>query len=164
VDLVRAVDVDMASKYGKYTIQEARNLNISSAYNDNLKMQALQALNIRESKYGDYKVDFLDRSLILGEGYSDKFLISETGDFKELKVDGKYIKLEMILDRELSYRFKADVRYPNFNINEEAMNVKVKIQEGAEMHMEAVRGKETEGMTSFLVNGYDMAITLTENL
>ncbi len=164
VDLVRAVDVDIASKYGKYTIQEARNLTISSAYNDNLKMEALQALKIRESKYGDYRVGFLERSLILEEGYSDKFLISETGDFKELKVDGKYIDLEMTLDKELSYRFKADVRYPKFHINEEAMNVKVKIEEGAEIHMDAVRGKETEGMTSFLVNGYDMAITLTENL
>ena len=28
--------------------------------------------------------------------------------------------------------------------------------------MEAIKGTESEGMPSFFVNGYDMAITLTE--
>lgn len=164
VDLDRAGDVELASKYGKYTIQEVRNLNISSAYNDNLKMQTLQAMDIRESKYGTYRVDFLDRSLILEDGYSDKFLIGETGDFKELKLDGKYIDLEMTLDRELSYRFEADVNYPSFNINEESMNVTSRIKEGSNLQMKAVRGRESDQMAAFFVHGYEIALTLSEKL
>jgi hypothetical protein len=164
VDLVSAEDVELKSKYGKYTLEGARNLNITSAYNDNYKIGSLHALNVSESKYGVYKVNHLESSLWLKEGYSDKFFVSETGDFKEVKVDGKYVVLEMALDKELSYRFKANVKYPKFEIDEDAMNVRIKIKEGSDLQMEAVKGEESEGMPAFFVNGYEMAITLTDNL
>jgi len=164
VSLVSAEDVELSSKYGKYTIEGARNLNISSGYNDNYRIGTLQSLNISESKYGDYKVDHLESSLLLKDGYSDKFFVKETGDFKEVKVDGQYIDLDMTLDKDLSYRFKANVKYPKFEINEGAMNVRVKIKEGSDLQMEAIKGKESEGMPAFFINGYEMAITLRENL
>ena len=71
-----------------------------------------------------------------------------------MKVNGKYIVVEMALDKDYSYRFKADVKYPKFDINEEAMNVRVKIKESSELEMEAIKGTESEGMPSFFVNGY----------
>jgi len=164
VNLVSAQDMELSSKYGKYTIEGARNLNISTAYSDNYKIGTLHSLNISESKYSDYKMDHLESSLLLRDGYSDKFFVTKTGDFKEVRVDGKYIDLEIALDKELSYRFNANVKYPKFDINEEAMNVRIKIKEGSDLQMEAVKGKESEGMPGFFVNGYEMAITLRENL
>jgi hypothetical protein len=164
VNLVSAQDVELTSKYGKYAIEGARNLNITTSYNDNYKMGTLHSLNISESKYGVFKVNHLKSSLLLKDGYSDKFFVTETGDFKDLKVDGKYIVLEMALDKDLSYRFKANVNYPKFEINEEAMNVRIKIKEGSDLQMEAIKGQESEGMPAFFVNGYEIAITLTDNL
>lgn len=164
VNLISAEDIELKSKYGKYDIEGARNLNISTAYSDNFKIGSLHSLNINESKYGAYKVNHLESSLLLKDGYSDKFFVTKTGDFKGAKVNGKYIDVEMALDKNLSYRFKANVKYPKFEINEEAMNVRVKIKEGSELQMEAIRGDESEGMPAFFVNGYEMAITLTENL
>jgi len=70
--------------------------------------------------------------------------------------------LKMVLDKDLDFRFKADVKYPKFEIDEESMDVKRKIKEGSELKMEAIKGSETEGMPSFFVNGYEMAVTLTE--
>lgn len=164
INLVSAQDVELKSKYGKYSIEGARNLNISTAYSDHFKMGTLHSVNISESKYGDYKVDHLESSLLLRDGYSDKIFVTKTGDFREVKVDGKYIDLEIALDKELSYRFKANVKYPKFDINEEAMNVRIKIKEGSDLQMEAVKGVESEGMPAFFVNGYEMAITLTDQL
>ena len=164
VNLISAEDIELKSKYGKYDIEGARNLNISTAYSDNFKIGSLHSLNINESKYCVYKVNHLESSLLLKDGYSDKFFVTKTGDFKGAKVNGKYIDVEMALDKNLSYRFKANVKYPKFEINEEAMNVRVKIKEGSELQMEAIRGDESEGMPAFFVNGYEMAITLTENL
>lgn len=164
VNLVSARDVDLKSKYGKYAIEGMRNLNITSSYNDGFKIASLNSLNINESKYSVYKVNHLESSLLLKDGYSDKLFVTKTGDFKEVKVTGKYIVVEMALDKALSYRFKADVKYPKFDINEEAMNVRIKIKEGSDLQMEAVKGEESEGMPAFFVNGYEMAITLSENL
>ncbi len=157
-------DIDLKSKYGKYEIGAARNLNIISAYNDSYKIGKLNALNITESKYGVYKIDHLESSFILAEGYSDKFYISGTGAFKGMKLKGKYIVVEMALDKDLNYRFEANVKYPKFKINEEAMDVRIKIKEGSDLQMEAIKGAKSEGMPAFFVNGYEMAVTLTENL
>lgn len=157
-------DIDLQSKYGKYEIGEARNLNIISAYNDSYKIGKLNALNVTESKYGVYKIDHLESSFVLAEGYSDKFYVSGTGAFKGMKLNGKYIQLEMALDKDLNYSFQANVKYPKFDINEEAMDVKIKIREGSDLQMEAIKGAKSEGMPSFFVNGYEMAVTLTEHL
>jgi len=70
----------------------------------------------------------------------------------------------MALDKELSFSFKADVKYGKFNINEEAMDVRRKIKEGSSLEMEAVKGKLSDGMSAIFVNGYEMSLTLTEQL
>ena len=163
VDLVSARDVELNSKYGKYTLEGAHNLNIASGYSDNFKIGTLHALNVIESKYGVYKLNRLESSVLLKDGYSDKIYVYETGNFKEVKIEGKYIVLEVGLDKDLSYSFNAKVKYPKFAINEEAMNVRVKIKDGSDLQMEAIKGDESEGMPAFFVNGYEMAVTLTEN-
>lgn len=164
VIITSAEDIDLNSKYGKYEIGVARKLIITSAYNDSYKIDKLDALNITQSKYGVYKIDHLESSFILKDGYSDKFYVADTGNLKGVKLSGKYILLEMALEKDLNYSFKAEVKYPKFEINEEAMNVQIKIKEGSDLKMEAVKGLKSEGMPAFFVNGYEMAVTLTEKL
>jgi len=162
INIKRVADVVLKSKYGTYEFKEARNLNIATAYNDKFIIDSLGTLNITDSKYCVYKIDHLEKSLFLKEGYSDKLFVTKTGSLKEVKVNGKYVVLEMALDKDFSYRFKANVKYSKFDIDEESMNVKKKIKESSKLEMEAVKGPESEGMPSFFVNGYDMAVTLTE--
>jgi hypothetical protein len=162
VSISSAEELDLNSKYGKYELAGARTLKITSAYNDNFKIERLGALDINESKYCVYKIDYLERSVQLEEGYSDKFVILQTGALKEVKLNGKYVDVEMGLDKDLNYRLMANVKYAKFDINEESMDVKKMIKDGSEMEMEAVRGVEKEGMPSFFVNGYEMSLTLTE--
>ena len=162
VKISRIEDVELKSKYGSFTFEEVRNLSISSAYTDKFDMESVKTLNVTDSKYGVYKVGHLENSLLLKEGYSDKLNITNTGALKEVKVNGKYIVLEMALDTDFAFRFKADVKYPKFDIPEEYMKTTIKIKEGSELQMEAVKGTVSEGMPSFFVNGYDMAVTLTE--
>ncbi len=81
-----------------------------------------------------------------------------------MNINGKYIDLEMALNKDLNYRFKANVKYPKFDIMEESMDVSRKIKEGSELEMEAIKGVKSEGMPAFFVNGYEMNITLTQDL
>jgi len=162
VKITRVEDVELKSKYGSYEFEIARNMNVSSAYTDKFDINSLRSLNVTDSKYGVYKIEHLENSLLLNEGYSDKLFIEGSGNLKGVKVNGKYVVLEMALDKEFSYRFEANVKYPKFDIPEEYMKTTIKIKEGSELKMEAVKGPESEGMPSFFVNGYDMAVTLTE--
>lgn len=163
VTLERAKDTELKSKYGKYEIQEADNLNLTSSYSDKFEIRYLKTLNITESKYGTYQVDQLTGSLYLGDGYSDKFTISKTHPaFNGIKINGKYVDAKLTLYKDLQFRFRANVKYPKFDIDEEAMNVRIKIKESSQLEMEAIKGTETEGMPEFEINGYDMALTFTE--
>jgi hypothetical protein len=162
VNISKADEVDLTSKYGKYEMNRINKLNISTAYNDNFKIEELDHLGINESKYSVFKLAHLERSLLLKDGYSDKFQIEQTGDLEEVKVNGKYVDLQMAIGKSLNYRFKASVKYGKLDINEEAMNVTKKIQDGSQLEMEAIKGTEKDRMLTFFVNGYDMAVTLTE--
>jgi hypothetical protein len=156
-------DIDLKSKYGKFEIGKAKNLNITSAYDDNYRIESLKTLNITESKYGTYKIGELTSSLVVDDGYTDKFIVSKTDPgYDGMKVDGKYLNIQIAIEDDLQFRFKANVKYPKFDINEEAMNVKIKIKESSQLEMEAIKGVEKEGMPSFIVNGYEVALAFTE--
>lgn len=163
VNITRLGDLDISmSKYGKYRIGLARKLNISSTYNDKFEIDSLGTLNVSESKYGVYKVGRLEQSLVLKDGYSDKLFILSSGDFQGMKVNGKYIDVEMALDTHLSFRFNANVKYGKFDINEDSMLVRRKIKDGSVLEMEAIKGVEAEEMPAFVVNGYEMKVTLSD--
>jgi hypothetical protein len=162
VNIDRVEDVELKSKYGSFTIGEARKLDISSAYSDKFDIKSLRSLNLTDSRYGVYEIGYLENSLLLSEGYSDKLFIEESGEIKGVNVNGKYVVLEMVLGEALSYRFRAEVKYPKFRIDEDSMDVRRKIKEGSELEMEAVKGPESEEMASFFISGYEMAVTLTE--
>lgn len=157
-------DLTIKSKYGKYELGKVRHLRISSSYSDNFQVGSLNSLEISESKYGTYDIESLAQYLDLNDGYSDKFTVSSTGSsFAGLNLKGKYVKSQVAVDPGLSYRFEANVKYPRFDINEEEMDVRVKIKESSSLEMKAVKGKETEGMAAFIVNGYQMSLSLTDN-
>jgi len=80
-----------------------------------------------------------------------------------MKVNGKYIKIQVAIDKDMQYRFKADVKYPKFEINEEAMDVKIKIKESSDLKLVAIKGIDKEGMPEFIINGHDMAVIFTAN-
>ncbi len=157
-------NVDLKSKYGKYELDSVVNLHISSSYSDNFQVQSIHTLNVSESKYCTYKMDQLFSQLLLKEGYSDKFFITGTSaEFKGIKVNGKYVKIEMAVDETLNYRFKANLKYPKLDIDEESMDVRIKILESSQLEMEATKGPVTEGMAEFVVNGYDVALTFNKD-
>lgn len=157
-------NMELKSKYGKYEVEELGNLHSSSSYSDNYKIGVLKTLNLDESKYGTYRIEQLSSSLLLKEGYSDKFFITKTGSgFRGMKVNGKYIKVESALDANLSFRFNAKVKYPKFDMDEEAMDVRIKILESSQLDMKALKGSESEGMAEFNFEGYDVNLIFTYN-
>jgi hypothetical protein len=162
LELGKVENIELKSKYGKYEVDELGNLHSSSSYSDNYKIGVLKTLNLDESKYGTYRIEQLSSSLLLKEGYSDKFFITETGSgFKGMKVHGKYIKVESALDANLSFRFNAKVKYPKFDVDEEAMDVRIKILESSQLEMQATKGTESEDMAEFQIDGYDVNLNFT---
>ena len=153
----------MVSKYSKFEFVKGNNCNISASYNDGINSTQLESLQIVESKYGTFKIDKLTGVLSVATGYNDKFIITETGDnFKGLNVNGKYEKITIGIPANLDYRFKAKIKYPKLDINEENFTNKTKIVESSTIEYDAVKGKEYEGMPEIKIEGYDISLTITD--
>ncbi len=159
--LSAANDIRAKLKYGDYDFGDANKLSISSTYNTSFYLKTLADLEIGESKYSSYKIKDLTSSLTLDDGYSDKIMVSNTSSkLSGIKLAGKYVNAEFDLDPGFEYLFKADVKYASFDIDEGAMEVVRKIDEGSDFEMEAVKGSKKEGMPEFIINGYDMKLKL----
>ena len=156
-------DIELVSKYSKFEFVKGNNCNISASYNDGINSTQLESLQIVESKYGTFKIDKLTGVLSVATGYNDKFIITETGDnFKGLNVNGKYEKITIGIPANLDYRFKAKIKYPKLDINEENFTNKTKIVESSTIEYDAVKGKEYEGMPEIKIEGYDISLTITD--
>jgi len=156
-------DIEIASKYSKFEFVKGGECNISTSYNDGINSTQLKSLQIVESKYGTFKINKLTGVLSVATGYNDKYIITETGDnFKSLKVNGKYEKITIGIPANLDYRFKANIKYPKLDINEENFTHKTKIIEGSTIEYDAVKGKEYEGMPEIIVEGYDISLSIND--
>ncbi len=156
-------DIEIASKYTKFEFVKGGKCNISASYNDGINSTQLETLQITESKYGTFKIDKLTSVLSVAAGYNDKFIIPETGDnFKSLKVNGKYEKITLGIPASLDYRFKANVKYPKLDINEENFTYKTKIIESSTIEYNAIKGKEYEGMPEIKIEGYDISLSIID--
>lgn len=156
-------DIEIASKYSKFEFVKGRKCSISTSYNDGINSTQLESLQIAESKYSTFKIDKLTDVLSVEAGYNDKFIIPETGDnFKGLKVNEKYGRITIGIPANLDYRFKANIKYPKLDINEENFTHKIKIIENSTIEYDAVKGKEYEGMPVIEVEGFDVSLSIKD--
>jgi len=161
--MTKIKDVKLTSKYCEYQIADAGICNILSSYNDKLTFSTLNSISIAESKYTVYTIEFLSKSVDEKDGYNDKFTVSGTGkDFGRLALNGKYISSSVRLPGNTNYRFKADVKYADFDIDESSFKPVVKIIEGSNVKYDAIKGTESEKMPVIEVNGYQISLKILE--
>lgn len=154
-------DVDIISKYSKYEFVSVSNCNIESIYNSRITASGMRSLNVTDSKYCTYEIRNLGESAIIRSGYEDKVYIIKAGnDFKGLALNGKYIKSEIGLAAGTDYRFRADIKYPHLEMDEESLSVKIKIVESSQLKYDAVMGTERDDMPVIEITGYDMYLKI----
>ncbi len=159
----QAGDVKIVSKYSGYQFSAAGRCSISSFYNDKLTAGKLTSLDVNESKYSTFRIDNLTESVRDRDCYSDNFTLSDTGsEFRGLNLSGKYIKASITIPNTTSYRFKAEIKYADLDMNEPALKYIVKTVEGSEVKYDAIKGTETAGMPVIEVNGYEVNLSIIE--
>ena len=156
-------DVSLTSKYADFQFGSAGDISIISTYNDKLDAAKINSLKITESKYCSYHIEELVSSLSEADGYEDKFNIVKTSqEFKDVSVDGKYVEVSFGLPKTIDYRFRAKIDYPKLDMDESSLKTKIKVSDGSHLEYDAVKGMEKQGMPVIEVNGYEMAVKITE--
>lgn len=163
VDIKDAGNIEITSKYTEFIFSAAGRCKVSSSYNDKLTAGKLTSLFVGQSKYTTFRIDNIIESIEEKDGYNDSFTASFTGgEFNGVTLNGKYIKASLTLPGNASYRFKANLKYPDFDIDESAFKPVTKIVDGAEVKYDAIKGTESGNMPVIEVTGYQVSLKISE--
>ncbi len=163
VTIDNAGDLKIISKYSEYRFSSADHCTITSSYSDKFTAGKLISISVDESKYSKFRIDKLTESVNERNGYNDSFIVSETGNsFRGFTLNGKYIKATLTIPGTTSFRFRASIKYPDLDINEQALKPIIKIVDGSEVKYDAVKGTESDNMPVIEVNGYEMTLKIVE--
>ena len=158
-----AKDVNIRSKYSEISFSKAGRCSVQESYNDKLTFGKLTSLTVSTSKYTTFSVDYLSEYVKESDGYNDNFSISGTGkEFSGFSLNGKYLDADAVILKGTSYKFRADVKYPDLHIDESALKDVVRTIDGSSMKYDAVKGTESEGMPVIEITGYQIALRITE--
>ena len=111
------------TKYTDFEMKDVLSMTLYS-HDDDFKINKIDNLTISESKYTDYLIRELNKSLDIGYSHDDDYTVEKSGkELSTLNFRGKYTELRMPLPISTSYNLKGtmkygDLKYPKDGIDE----------------------------------------------
>ncbi|MEM7551705.1 MAG: hypothetical protein AAF363_18620 [Bacteroidota bacterium] len=147
------------SKYCEIEIKKAIKLDFKKSYEDELEAEILSEL-IADSKYTDFKIGLLERSLKLNS-YEGDIEIDEIGQgFENFDLKGKYNELNIDLGSKTSINLSANLKYGKFEYPESRYSRKVYIKENDNIKAELESKGATDKVVTLNIEGYDSKINI----
>jgi len=151
------------AKYSDFVITMADHLDIISFYEGGIESENVKSIEIKETKYAEYNIEVLGKDLIIVEGYEDNIAVERlTTGMQKIDINGKYLDIEMGIAFNFDCRLKANIRYPDLDIDEDIFRTKIHIKEGSDLEYEGIKGTEKTGMPELLISGYEVNLSISE--
>ncbi|HVN58325.1 MAG TPA: hypothetical protein VMT63_08525 [Bacteroidales bacterium] len=163
IEIGTSREIRLSSKYAEFRFAGTGDIKIGDTYNDKYYIGKASSMRIDVSKYSAYNIDELLTGLTLGDGYNDNISVQKTSEsLKEFRVSGKYLEVSLRVPPSLSYRLTANIKYPEFDVNESAFKTRIKILENSELQYEGVKGTEKSDLPLIEIKGYEIKLKLTD--
>ena len=157
-EIDNCLNMEITSKYTDFENKNVKDLLVNEIYEGSIKSDKINSLSIIKSKYVNYKLGLLDKSISLEEGYEDDFFIDELGSgFKSLDLNGKYLKCETVYNKNLNLKFMAYIKYPHLDLENVGLTTKIKIKDSTNLEFEAYKGEVTDNMPVISLTGYEIS-------
>lgn len=158
---VREARID--SKYSRFDIKTAAMIDITSFYEDKLSLEQVGALNVAETKYGEFEIGELERACTVKSAYEDDFSFDRLGaGIEKFHIDGKYLDIELGLASDFDCRLKATIKYPELDFDEDIFKTKTHIKDDSDLEYEGIKGTEKTGMPELIISGYEVKLIIKE--
>ena len=151
------------SKYSTYEVDKAIQVLFKNSYEDVVTAKSLKKIH-SNCKYTKFKIDDLKEALVIRGYESDVRLYKVDAGFKNIDVSGKYMELEFDMNKEASYDFKAEVKYPDFSFNPKRFEVSKTQKKGETIRLEMQKKgtKNTDQLAKMSIKGYEVDMILRE--
>ena len=159
-EIDNCLNMEITSKYTDFENKNAKDILVKEIYEGSIVSEKINSLTISKSKYVNYKLGTLDKSIRLDDGYEDDFFIDELGSgFRSLELNGKYLKCEIRFNKNLDLKFLANIKYPHLELDNVDLSTKVKIKESSTLEYEAYKGELSDDMPLISLSGYEIRFT-----
>lgn len=151
------------TKYTQYSLDEVGKLDITSVFDDDIKVIAAGQVTASDSKYTEYRVGKLKKQFYLSQSFDDNIRLDEVAaDFNMVSVDGKYTELDIHIAEGANYQVSADMKYGDFDYPQNRLTVRVEREKNSSYELSAYGGTETTGeqASRLTVKGFDMNVKL----
>lgn len=160
LELERANTLQVKSKYSSLRLGTVEILDFELSYDDEVRVKELGELSSMESKYTDYAIRQLHKSIKMGSHDDDLRVETVSKTFSGFSMEGKYTSVDMTLDPSITFRVDSYTKYGKLKLPDNRFEANIYKEKNSELELKgAVKGA---GDSSPLVkiNAYDCQISI----
>jgi hypothetical protein len=154
-----ASHLKIRTKYTDFEMKDVLSVTLNS-HDDDFKINKIDYLKISESKYTDYLIRELNKSMDIGYSHDDDYVVERSGkELSTLNFNGKYTEFRMPLPLSTSYNLKGTMKYGDLKYPKDGIEETRYVKDDDEFEIE---GKAADG-SEFLhvkIEAHDCDINL----
>ncbi len=121
LEVEKAQSIGASAKYVEMNFGSLHAFKMDNGYENELDFEKVDSVISVNGKYNEFNFDRLNGSLLL-DGYEDDIDIDFLSkDFETIKISGKYIKLNLGLEKGINYNLRGTIQYPTLNVDKTAI-------------------------------------------
>lgn len=153
-------DMQIKSKYSDITLNTLTNLNFELSYDDNIKVENLDAFHVSDSKYSEFTLGTL-KSQLTASSYDDNIRVNKfTGPLKGLSFTGKYSELFLRIPADISYNIEAKITYGELTFPKEKFNMNYQDENISNREVRGTMKDAASDCPTILLDIYDCKVDL----
>jgi len=131
-------NLKIQAKYCNFDLKSVKSVSFLEAYEVKFSSSFVGIFS-GNSKYGEYNIYHLDRSLDLSSSYEDKIKIERIGKmFTGISVTSKYTDVDIIFETGTLYKIDATLKYTDIDFPESAFKETLYHKDGSDFHYRGV--------------------------
>ena len=133
VDAKNIDNLTVDGKYSKYNGSRIQELSSSFSYENKFDFQSVGKLSFLESKYDDFFIDTVFKSMMFTQAYTTDISVKSTpADFNSCDGNFKYGNILLAIDEKLDFHISINAQYGDITIPDSKLPVKESIKDGSE--------------------------------
>ncbi len=158
--LDRVNDLQIKSKYTNFRLGSVGSLAFELSYDDEIMIKEVEELSSSESKYSDYNILTLLKSLKMSS-YDDNIEIGSVGKtFSGLTFDGKYTDLSIKLDPSIAFRIDSYKKYGKLRFPQDRFEARIYKEKNDELELQGSSKGAASDSPLLKINAHDCNISI----
>ncbi|MEM8525052.1 MAG: hypothetical protein AAGG68_10430 [Bacteroidota bacterium] len=141
VEIESCKDLDIDSKYDRYTIGKTEKMILDTEYS-NFSISEIENASI-DADYTNVKIGTLKNSLNVDLSYNNCVVEKVLRGFSKINMEGNHASFKLGVEKDASYRLIAEGKYSDVRFDDDGMDIKRDIRKSNAFEIEGSKGSSS---------------------